>query len=98
MMMQVAMITRVVPNQYTALINVSAGEDFDRGDDISCGFTVEYDGNNKRTVTCNNTDCPDKCKTYEYTNRNVKGENGDTLLDDTYIGRREASEETLSVL
>ena len=82
-----------VPSQYTALINVSAGEDFDEGGDISCGFTVEYDGNNKRTVTCNNTDCPDKCKSYEYINRNVKGDNGDTLLDDTYIGRREASED-----
>ena len=82
-----------VSGQYIANINISTGNNYDEGDDTSCGFTVEYEGKNERTVKCNNTDCPDKCKSYEYTNRITKGENGDTLLDDTYINRREDSED-----
>lgn len=82
---------RRFPAQYTANINVSAGYDFNNNEDTSCGFYVEYEGNNKRTVTCNNTDCPDKCKSYEYINRHQNGDNGDVLLDATYISRRESS-------
>jgi hypothetical protein len=80
-----------VPAQYTANINVSSGYDFNKDEDTSCGFYVEYEGNNKRTVKCNNTDCPDKCKAYDYTNRHIHGEKGDTLLDNTYINRRDNS-------
>jgi len=80
-----------VPGQYTANINVSAGANYDRKDDVSCGFSVEYEGTNRRSVTCNNTDCPDKCKSYEYINKINRGNKGDTLLDDTYINRRDES-------
>lgn len=82
-----------VSGQYLANINISAGYDFDKENDMSCSFMVEYEGKNKRKVKCNNTDCPDKCKTYEYFNRNTHGENGDTLLDNTYISRREDSKD-----
>ena len=82
---------RGIPAQYTANINVSTGYDFDSGGDTSCGFYVEYEGNNKRTVKCNNTDCPDKCKAYEYKDRKNHSEKGDTLLDNTYITRRNNS-------
>ena len=74
--------------QYNAIINVSAGNDYDTEDDTSCGFSVEYVGNNKRSVSCNNTPCPEKCKPYIYTNRLSHGTKGDTLLDNTYVSRR----------
>ena len=74
--------------QYNAIINVSSGGDYDREADTSCGFSVEYVGNNKRSVSCNNTSCPEKCKPYRYGSRNNHGGKGDTLLDDTYVSRR----------
>ena len=76
--------------QYNAIINVSSGEYYDKEADTSCGFSVEYVGNNKRSVSCNNTPCKDKCKPYRYKSRNENehGTKGDTLLDDTYVSRR----------
>ena len=74
--------------QYNAIINVSSGEAYDKEADTSCGFSVEYVGNNKRSVSCNITDCPDECKPYIYKSRTEHGEKGDTLLDDTYVSRR----------
>jgi hypothetical protein len=68
-------------------------------DDHDCGFYINYTGNNKRTVdctTCNEGDEGDNnsnlCKKYVYKNRNDSEELGDTLLDNTYIDRRNSSE------
>lgn len=80
--------------QYNAIINVSSGEDYDTEADLSCGFSVEYVGNNKRSVSCTAGWCDendknhDKCKPYGYESRNKHGTKGDTLLDDTYVNRR----------
>ena len=80
--------------QYNAIINVSSGGDYDTEADLSCGFSVEYVGNNKRSVSCTAGWCDkddknyDKCKPYRYESRNKHGEKGDTLLDDTYVNRR----------
>jgi len=80
--------------QYNAIINVSSGEDYDTKADLSCGFSVEYVGNNKRSVSCTAGWCDendknrDKCKPYGYESRNKHGTKGDTLLDDTYVNRR----------
>tara|TARA_B110000971_G_scaffold181895_1_gene188836 strand:- start:258 stop:1478 length:1221 start_codon:yes stop_codon:yes gene_type:complete len=78
--------------QYIANINISAGEDFDKDEDISCNFFVSYDGNNKRSVVVDGAG-NDKCDEFSYTNRNNHGSLGDTLLDDTYISRRDDSYE-----
>ena len=80
--------------QYNAIINVSSGEDYDTKADLSCGFSVEYVGNNKRSVSCTAGWCDeddknyDKCRPYGYESRNKHGTKGDTLLDDTYVSRR----------
>jgi len=80
--------------QYNAIINVSSGGDYDTEADTSCGFSVEYVGNNKRSVSCTAGWCDeddknyDKCRPYGYESRTEHGEKGDTLLDDTYVSRR----------
>ena len=82
--------------QYNAIINVSSGAYYDKEADTSCGFSVEYVGNNKRSVSCTAGWCDkddtnyDKCSPYEYKGRNENehGTKGDTLLDDTYVSRR----------
>jgi hypothetical protein len=80
--------------QYNAIINVSSGEDYDTKADTSCGFSVEYVGNNKRSVSCTAGWCDeddknyDKCRPYGYESRTEHGTKGDTLLDDTYVNRR----------
>ena len=68
-------------------------------DDHDCGFYINYTGNNKRTVDCTTCNEDDEgndnsnlCTKYVYKNRNDKGELGDTLLDNTYIDRRNSSE------
>ena len=78
--------------KYKSIINISAGNTYDKND-ISCGFSVSYEGNNKRTVKCTNSECPEECSVYEYINRENKGEKGDTLLDETYINRRNDSKD-----
>ena len=41
--------------QYKSIINISAGNTYDKND-ISCGFSVSYEGNNKITVKCTNSE------------------------------------------
>jgi len=62
-------------------INVDAG-------DKTCGFYVDYEGNNKRTVEVTGSGSP-ICNKFAYGDGN-KGDLWETLIDDTYIsGRRD---------